>query len=104
MKAYKIAFIPGDGIGPEVLREGRKVMEAVTEVAGIRFEWKEFPFGAGIWLTHRRGQPTLMNEEEMAELGKYDAIYFGAVGDPRVPNQWNKLEESSGCSFIMINI
>ena len=85
MTTYSIALIPGDGIGPEVLREGKKVMDAVAQVAGITWNWKEYPFGAEHWLKHRKGLPTLMSEEDMAALGKHDAVYFGAVGDPRVP-------------------
>jgi 3-isopropylmalate dehydrogenase len=84
---YSIALIPGDGIGPEVLREGQKVMAAVAEAAKIEWQWKEYPFGADHWLAHRKGLPTLMSEEDMVELGKHDAIYFGAVGDPRVPER-----------------
>ena len=56
-----------------------------AEVAGITWQWKEYPFGAEHWLKHRKGLPTLMSEEDMARLGTHDAIYFGAVGDPRVP-------------------
>jgi len=85
VKTYSVALIPGDGIGPEILREGKKVMDAVAEVAGITWRWKEYPFGAEHWLKHRKGLPTLMSEEDMAQLGTHDAIYFGSVGDPRVP-------------------
>ena len=85
MKTFSIALIPGDGIGPEILREGKKVMDAVAEVTGITWRWKEYPFGAEHWLKYRKGSPTLMSEEDMKELGTYDAIYFGSVGDPRVP-------------------
>ena len=85
MTTFSIALIPGDGIGPEILREGKKVMDAVAEVTGITWQWKEYPFGAEHWLKHRKGSPTLMSEEDMKELGTYDAIYFGSVGDPRVP-------------------
>lgn len=85
MKAYSIALIGGDGIGPEILREGKKVLDAAAEVAGITWRWKEYPYGAEHWLKYRKGEPTLISEEDMAELGTHDAIYFGAVGDPRVP-------------------
>ena len=85
MKTYNVALIPGDGIGPEILREGKKVMDAAAEVTGITWQWKEYPYGAEHWLKYRKGEPTLMREEEMAELGTHDAIYFGSVGDPRVP-------------------
>ena len=85
MKTFSIALIPGDGIGPEILREGKKVMDAVAEVTGITWRWKEYPFGAEHWLKYRKGSPTLMSEEDMKELGTHDAVYFGSVGDPRVP-------------------
>jgi isocitrate/isopropylmalate dehydrogenase len=85
MKTYSIALIGGDGIGPEILREGKKVMDAAAQVTGINWQWKEYPYGAEHWLKYRKGQPTLWTEEEMAELGKHDAVYFGSVGDPRVP-------------------
>ena len=85
MKTYSIALIGGDGIGPEILREGKKVLDAVGQVTGITWQWKEYPYGAEHWLKYRKGQPTLMSEEELAQLGTHDAIYFGSVGDPRVP-------------------
>ncbi|RPH68103.1 MAG: 3-isopropylmalate dehydrogenase, partial [Hyphomicrobiales bacterium] len=85
MATYSVALIPGDGIGPEVLREGKKVMDAVAQVTGITWKWTEYPYGAEPWLKHRKGLPTLFSEEDMAGLGKHDAVYFGAVGDPRVP-------------------
>jgi len=85
VKSYSVALIPGDGIGPEILREGKKVMDAAAGLAGITWQWKEYPFGAEHWLKHRKGSPTLMSEEDMARLGTHDAVYFGSVGDPRVP-------------------
>lgn len=85
MKSYSVALIPGDGIGPEILREGKKVMDAAAELVGITWQWKEYPFGAEHWLKHRKGSATLMSEEDMARLGTHDAVYFGSVGDPRVP-------------------
>ena len=55
MKTYSIALIGGDGIGPEILREGKKVMDAAAEVAGITWQWKEYPYGADHWLQYRKG-------------------------------------------------
>jgi len=60
-------------------------MDAAAEVTGIAWQWKEYPYGAEHWLQYRKGEPTLLREEEMAELGAHDAVYFGSVGDPRVP-------------------
>lgn len=85
MSTYSIALIGGDGIGPEILREGKKVMDAAAEATGITWQWKEYPYGAEHWLQYRKGEPTLFTEEEMAVLGTHDAVYFGSVGDPRVP-------------------
>ena len=77
---YKIAVIPGDGIGPEVIDEGIKVLEAVGDAQGITFEWKEFPYGAEHYL--KTGE--VLPDEALHDLGRCDAIYLGAVGDPRV--------------------
>jgi isocitrate/isopropylmalate dehydrogenase len=90
MKTYSVALIGGDGIGPEILREGKKVMDAAAEVTGITWQWKEYPYGADHWLQYRNGEPTLTSEEQLAELGKHDAVYFGAIGDDRVPHSVNQ--------------
>ena len=83
MRSYNIGVIPGDGIGPEVIREGVKVLERVAVAAGFRCEWKEYPFSADTYL--KRG--VLVTDEELESIGKTDAIYFGAMGDPRVPEK-----------------
>jgi len=90
MKTYRVALIEGDGIGPEILREGKKVMDAAAEATGITWQWKAYPYGADHWVQNRKGFPTLVTEAEMAELGTHDAVYFGAIGDPRVPDSVNQ--------------
>jgi tartrate dehydrogenase/decarboxylase/D-malate dehydrogenase len=78
---HRIAVIPGDGIGPEVIREGVKVLRAASDaVPGLELEFHEFPYGAEHYL--RTGE--LITEEGLRELSKFDAIYLGALGDPRV--------------------
>ncbi len=78
---YKIAVIPGDGIGPEVIREGVKVLNAAAEAkTGLKLEFVEFPYGAEQYL--KTG--ALVSEDELKKLSKMDAIYLGALGDPRV--------------------
>ncbi|GAB6099901.1 3-isopropylmalate dehydrogenase [Halanaerocella petrolearia] len=76
----RIAVIPGDGIGPEVVSQGVKVLEKIAELSELDFEFKEFPFGAEHYL--ETGE--LVTEEAKEELAEFDAIYLGAVGDPRV--------------------
>jgi len=79
---HKIAVIPGDGIGPEVIREGVKVLRAAAEVVpGLELGFVDFPYGAEHYL--KTGE--LVPEEGLKELGRMDAIYLGALGDPRVP-------------------
>ncbi len=79
---YRIAVIPGDGVGPEVIREGLKVLRATSEaVPGLGFEFSEFPYGAEHYLKTKE----LVSEEGLKELKNMDAIYLGALGDPRVP-------------------
>ena len=83
MKSYKIASIPGDGIGPEVIAEGVKVLNAVAALdGGFRFDWTEFPWGCEYYLKTGR----MMDEDGMDLLKCFDAIYLGAVGAPGVPD------------------
>ena len=77
---YKIAVIPGDGTGPEVVNEGLKVLEAVSKRFGFGFKTKEFDFSGKRFL--KTGK--LVEESDIAELKQYNAIYLGAVGDPDV--------------------
>jgi len=79
-RMYRIAVIPGDGIGPEIINEGKKVIEAVSEKENFEVEWIEYPFGADHYL--ETGE--LLNEDALKEMEKMDAIYLGALGDPRV--------------------
>ncbi len=83
MRKHKIAVIPGDGIGPETIREGVKVLEAVGKKMGdITFEFSYFPWGCEYYLEN--GQ--MMPEDGLEKLEKFEAIYLGAIGDPRVPD------------------
>ncbi|KAF5417619.1 MAG: 3-isopropylmalate/3-methylmalate dehydrogenase [Candidatus Methanogaster sp.] len=81
MAQYKIPVIPGDGIGPEIVAEGRKVLDAAGEAYGFDIEWIEYPHGAEHYL--ETGE--LLSEDTLKELSKYDAIYLGSIGDPRIP-------------------
>ncbi|WP_094227104.1 isocitrate/isopropylmalate dehydrogenase family protein [Methanolobus psychrotolerans] len=80
MTQYKIPVIPGDGIGPEIIAEGRKVIDAAGERFGFDVEWTEFPHGAD----HYLATGELISEDSLKELSNYSAIYLGSIGDPRV--------------------
>lgn len=83
MAAYKIAVIPGDGVGPEVIEEGIKVLEAISkESEEISFEFTHFPWGCDYYL--EKGE--MMPPDGLEQLKEFDAIYLGAIGDPRVPD------------------
>lgn len=77
---HKIAVIPGDGTGPEVVREGLKVLEAASKKFNFKYETKSFDFSGQRYLKTDK----LVDEQDIAELKKYAAIYLGAVGDPNV--------------------
>jgi len=81
MAQYKIPVIPGDGIGPEIVAEGRKVLDAAGEAYGFDIEWIEYPHGA----EHYLNTGELLSEDTLKELSGYDAIYLGSIGDPRIP-------------------
>jgi 3-isopropylmalate dehydrogenase len=80
MKAYNVAVIPGDGTGPEVIREGIKVLNAVSSRFGISFNFHEYDFGGSRYL--RTGE--ILPDSAVDELRKFDAIYLGAIGHPDV--------------------
>lgn len=77
---HRIAAIGGDGIGPEIIAAGRKVIDAAGERFNFDIHWEEFDVGAERYL--RTGE--LLTEDDIAELSKFRAIYFGAIGDDRV--------------------
>jgi len=79
-REYKIAVIPGDGIGPEVTREALKVLRTVSEKAGFEYQTVEYDFGAERYLKTGETLP----DSALNELKEMDAIFLGAVGDPRV--------------------
>jgi len=82
MTTYKLAVIPGDGIGPEVIAEGLKVLDVVAAKHGLTFEKTEYELGAKYW--HKTGET--LPDAVMADLAKADVILLGAVGDPSVPS------------------
>jgi len=77
---HRIAVIPGDGTGPEVVREGLKVLEAVAATTGFDFETREFDYGGDRWLAKGETLP----EGAVDELKEFKAIYLGAIGHPDV--------------------
>ena len=82
MKSFKLAVIPGDGIGPEVVGEGLKVLDAVAKKYDLVFNKTNYELGAAYW--HKTGET--LPDSVMAELAKSDVILLGAVGDPTVPS------------------
>jgi 3-isopropylmalate dehydrogenase len=79
MVTYKVPVIPGDGIGPEIIAEGRKVIAAASDVYGFDIDWIEMPHGADHYL--RTGET--ISESTLKELSRYPAIYLGSLGDEK---------------------
>ena len=79
-KIYKIAVIGGDGIGPEVINEGLKVLNEVSKKFNFSYDLANYDLGANRYLTKGEILPLSV----IKELKTVDAIYLGAVGDPRV--------------------
>jgi len=82
MTSYKIAVIPGDGIGKEVLPEGIRVLDAVGRHFDINFKWETLPWNCETYAKTGR----MMPEDGMDQLCKSDAIFLGAIGSPDVPD------------------
>src|ERR671918_1039843 len=80
--AHRIAVIPGDGIGREVLPEGMRVLEAAGRRFGFDLEWTTFDWSCEAYT--RTGR--MMPEDGLDQLRKFEAVYLGAVGFPGVPD------------------
>ncbi len=82
-KSHRIAVIPGDGIGTEVISEGIKCLKALSEIfEDLQFQFEYFAWGSEYYLQHGR----MMPEDGLEILKDFNAIYLGAVGDPRIPD------------------
>ncbi|MCJ7545316.1 MAG: isocitrate/isopropylmalate family dehydrogenase, partial [Deltaproteobacteria bacterium] len=79
-RSYKIAVIPGDGTGPEVVREGLKVLKAVAQAEGFKTLLVEYDLGGERYLKTSETLP----DTTLEELRKMDAIFLGAIGHPKV--------------------
>ena len=80
MTAYRVAVIPGDGIGREVVPAAIATLDAAAQRFGFRLDWEQFPWGSDHYFAHGR----MMPEDALDRLRPFDAIFFGAVGDPRL--------------------
>jgi tartrate dehydrogenase/decarboxylase/D-malate dehydrogenase len=83
-RKFKIAIIPGDGIGKEVIQEGQRVLEHLAKLSDgmLSFEFDSFPWGCEYYMKHGR----MMAADGLEQLKRFDAIYFGAVGWKDVPD------------------
>jgi len=79
-KSYDVAVLPGDGVGPEIIREGSKILDAVSGKFGLKFNRINYDFGAERYIRTKE----ILPDSAIEEFRKADAIYLGAVGDPRV--------------------
>ena len=90
--SYRIAVIPGDGIGTEVMPEGLRVLDAVARRFGIGLQWDHFDFSSWSYF-EKHGQ--MLPSDWKDRIGGHDAIYFGAVGMPdKIPDHvslWGSL-------------
>ena len=80
-KAYKIAVLPGDGIGPEVTREAVETLRLIGEIRGFSLDFTSYPFGADHYMKTKEAFPP----SALEDLRGQDAILLGAIGDPRLP-------------------
>ncbi len=80
--SYNVAVLPGDGIGPEVTKQGLKVLDAVSDVLGLTFERDVLPWSSEYYLDTGK----ILDDDAFDVLKKYDAIFLGALGNPKVPD------------------
>ena len=85
MRTLHLAIMPGDGIGPEVIRASRTVLETLAQSdGGIKFDFREFDWGSERYLSTGKMMPD--DGIQQLEKGGFDAILLGPVGDPRIPD------------------
>ncbi|BAN98345.1 hypothetical protein E05_35790 [Plautia stali symbiont] len=100
MRNYKIAAIPADGIGPEVISAGVEVLQALTRHdEQLKFDVQTFDWGSDYYKQHG----VMMPEDGLQTLKQFDAIYFGAVGAPDVPDHitlWGCAADLSGLRSV----
>ena len=82
VQRYRVAVIPGDGIGKEVVPEGMRVLEAAGARFGFEFDWDEFPWSCETFAETGR----MMPEDGLDQIRGHDAIFLGAVGFPGIPD------------------
>jgi tartrate dehydrogenase/decarboxylase / D-malate dehydrogenase len=82
MKTFKIAAIPGDGIGTEVMQSAREVLDALGKKSDFKLEFTEFPWSCQYYLEHGE----MMPKDGLETLRQFDAVFLGAVGFPGVPD------------------
>ncbi|HCW17984.1 tartrate dehydrogenase [Achromobacter sp.] len=80
MKTYRIATIPGDGIGKEVIPAGQRILQALASQNGLRFEFQDFDWGGDYYRKHG----VMMPADGLEALRDKDAILFGSAGDPDI--------------------
>jgi len=103
MNQYRIAVIPGDGIGREVVPEGLRVLEATGRRFDLDFQWQQFDWSCETYA--RTGR--MMPEDGTEQLKEFDAIFLGAVGFPGVPDHvslWGLLIPIRRCLQQYVNI
>ena len=83
MPEYKLAVIAGDGVGPEVVAEGKKILNALaSQTPGLSFTYTDYPWGSAYY----RETGLMMPDDGLEQLKPHDSILFGAVGDPNIPD------------------
>lgn len=82
MRSYSIAVVPGDGIGLEVTRSALFILDQVAETFSFKLDFEEFPWGSEFYVSNG----VMMPQDGLQDLSGADAIFLGAVGDPRVPD------------------
>ncbi len=100
---YKIALIPGDGIGREVIPEGVRILETLAKAYDFELAFTEFPFSCSYYLEHNE----MMPEDGIEQLTPFDAIFLGAVGDPAVADHvslWGLLMPIRRCFDQYVNL
>ncbi|MFB3908429.1 MAG: 3-isopropylmalate dehydrogenase [Candidatus Eisenbacteria bacterium] len=95
MRRHRIGYLPGDGIGPEVLAQARRVLDEAARLGAFQLDWEDLPYGSEHYLATGETLPA----EALERMRGMDAILFGAIGDPRIERGMLERAIVSGIRF-----
>ena len=100
VQTYNLVLVPGDGIGPEVIAAGRRVLDAAGRIFGFGIDWTEILVGGVAIDAYGTG----VRDEDLDKMAASDAVYFGAIGDPKYERSQGEGSPGAGAAAASARI